>query len=195
MVTYVEYGNNYGNDCKKYCRNSMLGKIGAILHCYNCKNNRYIDLNCCNDVKQHINKNFISCLTCENTLKNTSENDIHFFKERDKIIKKKLQHMLKIFFNYTSYPELKDLPYDKIQCIYEIIKILLINQTNSYDYEVQLIHPEYLLIKIFEMLEININKRFFFSNETLNLFDNRFNKIRDDSFYDIARELTEFQLG
>ena len=179
---------------RSYCSEPKLEQIGVILHCYMCKNNSYIDLNCCDNPKIYTDEKNIICVSCKKILPNTSENDMKIFKENEKIIDKRSENMFYILHDYAFNPEIRDLGIEEKICIFEIIKMIIINQTKSSDFEIKLNSNKYMLIKILEIFAINIDEELCYSEKLLNLFENRFQKLMRYSIYDIAKILNIYEI-
>ena len=179
---------------RSYCDESKLQQIGVILHCYMCKNNSYVDFNCCNTPKIYTDEQNIICLSCRTIISNTSKNDIMLFKGRENIIDQKIKNMFYILHDYALNPEIRDIGIEEKKCIFEIIKMIIINQVKSDDFEISLISPKYMLIRILDIFAINIDEELCYSEELIDTFENRFQKLIRYSIKDIVYILNKYEL-
>ena len=184
----------YASEDRSYCSEPILHQIGVILHCYRCKNNSYIDFNCCNNPKIYTDESNIICSSCRKIISNTSENDKDIFANTDKIIEEKCEDMFYKLHDYALHPEIKDLSLEEKKCIFEIIKMIIINQAKSSDFEINLISNKYMLIRILDIFEINIDEELCYSEELLDTFENRFQQLIRYSIDDIVYILDKYEL-
>ena len=179
---------------RSYCSEPKLKQIGVILHCYMCKNNSYIDFNCCDTPKIYTDEKNIICMSCKKILPNTSENDIKIFNDSEQIIDERSENLFYILHDHAFNLEMKDLRIEEKKCISEIIKMIVINQTMSSDFKIKLISNKYMLIRILEIFAIDIDEELCYSEQLLNLFENSFQKLMIKSIYDITRILKIYEI-
>ena len=133
------------------CTDPILKKYDNTIHCFNCKKNKF--------------------------LKGYDMDTKKLFEEEDKLIEQLYKHMmdlLKECFEKQSYLYIS---FDKIDIISEIMKFILMYQMKTKKWELHLIHLKYLLHKILEMLEMDLENTIHLSDELKKTFDTRFNTL------------------
>ena len=141
------------------CPDPILKKYDNTIHCFNCKKNRF--------------------------LKGYDLNTKKLFESEDKLIEQLYKHMMDLLFECFDKQSYLLISFDKIDIISKIIKIILMFQMKTKKWELYLIHLKYLLHKILEMLELDLDNTINFSDKLKKTFDIRFNKLAKMSSYSI----------
>ena len=147
--------------------NEIEREDGLNLPCFNCRNIKkcHIITNCFNNEKLKKNNPNIKCISCGTIISNTiNKNHEHYNIIYEKILKninRRYQDLIYELKCYRFYNEIYNLSIDKKKLIIDLIRIFLYNHINIYG-EKRIIKIQYILVKIFELLGINLEVTFNF---------------------------------
>ena len=169
--------------------NSIIREYGFYLPCFNCRSIKKCDIL----VDGFNNENFrmrgphIKCKTCKTMLSNARYDDHEdyniIYKKVCKKIDKRFTKILYKLHEYSSYDEICNLSNNEINIVCNILKLLLYNHINLYGDKKRMISINYLLMRLFDFLGLDLGLEMPVSNRYDEYFDNimeySFETIRD----------------
>ena len=133
------------------CHDPILKKYDNTIHCFNCKKNRF--------------------------LKGYDMDTKKLFEEEDKLNEQKYKRMMELLFECFHEQSYLLISFDKIDIISKIIKFILMYQMKTKKWKLHLIHLKYLLQKILEMIDLDLENTIYLSDKLKKTFDIRFNTL------------------
>ena len=161
-----DYDNDVLDEQKFHkCHDPILKKYDNTIHCFNCKKNRF--------------------------LKGYDLDTKKIFEEEDKLIEKKHKHLMNLLFELFDNQSYIHISFEKIDLISKLTKIILMYQMKTKKFDLKFIHLKYLLQKILELIELDLENTIYLSDYLKKTFDIRFNTLvmmSSDSTHDLTFE-------
>ena len=107
-------------------------------------------------------------------------------------IDQRFKYILYQFDYYSLYDEIYNLSDHKINLICNLIKIILYNHINLFGEKIKMINIHYLLLKIFQLLGIDLGISLDLPRNLSNRYEKYFKNIIEYSYDDIIDIIDEF---